>query len=112
MSEERQKNLERWEKLAPRECYLQRYGTSTTPYWVVKGVVLDRVNVNLDYYVLGALIESITARGWDYAIESDIPRVTASVFANDPNYAIAHAGQPADALLSAYLQAIEAKENS
>lgn len=119
MSEERQKNLERWERLAPQECYLQRYGMSSTPYWVVRGIRLDAVNVNSDYYLLGALIEAITARGWSYAIKGGVYAGTCKQHGTvwrdpdtEPKATDARGDSPADALLSAYLQAIEAKENS
>lgn len=111
--------LERWAQLEPERC-ARRSDVESEKYPVV--VDLRNGNFGLTIaapvdghersYVLGATIEAITERGWWWRLGSfgTNPEIRAYVGPPDPSYAPrpCSGDSPAEALLVAYLSALEA----
>jgi len=127
MSEQREELLKRWAKEAPGECRAEtnRYGTQV---WVRHGGAFrfqdDPVSALDKATQLSALIEAIRARGWHYNLFSDETEKgneepaawhSASIYGNRENVVpktTAERSEPCDALLSAYVQALEATQEN
>lgn len=110
----RQRLLARWSELAPGECSYYGGGScvllghfaietteppaDSTDAAHIHSAAIDRA------IVLSALIEAIRARGWHYQIESNNTKHIAFVVRRTRVVA----DEPCDALLSAYVAALEA----
>lgn len=108
---ERQKNLERWSELEPEQCWLEgdNWGNSAYCAAHLKGQV-GILGPWADDFLLGALIEAITARGWRMELSVQSGSRVQLYLGSPPlrSEAFTENGPPADAVLSAYIQALEA----
>ena len=116
--------LERWSRLEPSRCNqfddhmggtgLQVTWTGTPMRAIPDDYPLDALDRAL---VLAAVIESIEARGWEWSLWSDGNEVSGDITIrdDDTNLGVVHGSglkqlsTPAEALLAAYLAALEAQ---
>lgn len=119
MSEQRETLLRRWSELAPGECEINerspglgkpRISFKVPPFegWYLHGHIVGNA------LILSALIEAIRARGKHYTIESYVSdegiwaKATMILeYGNRHARRHGYAAEPCDALLSAYVQALE-----
>lgn len=117
---ERERLLARWSELQPKECWSESDGWGRTAFCVAyKGGQVGTIGTPWDdNNLLGALIEAITAREWEYRIGyfrvwKDGQYETghsADITIDDQSGDTYTAQAPADPLLAAYVAAIEAND--
>ena len=118
--------LERWAQLEVERCWLDAerpnvlLGGLTLSYWTgppMRAIPDDYPLDALDRaLVLAATIEAVTARGWEWSLWSDGNEVSGDITIRDDDtgLGVVHGSglkqlsTPAEALLTAYLAALEA----
>lgn len=121
VNEQREANLKRWSELAPGECTVRAHsvevGILSSTVGTSSGFHMNPELTFCDRALLtAALIEAIRARGWHYQLESQenlSGRYEQATIYRDPGQYVladgddARALESCDALLSAYVQALE-----
>lgn len=110
--------LERWSLIEPKRCRVNVNDYGDMAFWVSIGgdMVLVAHTRSLkatpeerNAVTLGAVIEAIEARGWHWQLSCSPPRdYIAIVWTDDMSVPNSADESPAAALLSAYLDAVEA----
>lgn len=117
---DRMELLARWSEIAPSECDIRPDPVSEDVHEVITFAARGRSMYITDspYFeavLLSALIEAVRARGWHYTLESyqsddGIWHSALAIWECGNHHARkrAYAAEPCDALLSAYVAALEA----
>ena len=110
---QREQLLRRWAEVAPRECRLARGMVSREPRPYAVSYKEQWLRVDLyhspEALLLVALIEAIRARGWDARMDIDAALCQAFAVPDSPvNEQFGASKEPCDALLAAYVAALEA----
>jgi hypothetical protein len=121
----REELLSKWAELAPGECSITTSGNQLVLQFLGThlGMTPLPISKRNEGMVLSALIEAIRARGWHYRLQSDETDPEneqgcawhrASVYPDTPLYTsrdmTESRAEPCDALLSAYMAALEASK--
>lgn len=110
--------LETWSKHELYECQRRRVGSEVT-FVVTVGqdrTLVDPEGKRARAYVLAAVIEAATTRGWEAALTTGPGGVIATITRPPSEHDRVHAAvsttdPPATTLLRAYLKALEAEAN-
>lgn len=103
--------LERWAQLEPERCSITAHAVDlAAPFaFRIHWVMLDADPINRAA-LFTAVIEAIEARGWEWNVGTTMqPPVQAYVTTPKRRHLSTRAATPAEALLRAYLTALEAE---
>jgi hypothetical protein len=105
--------LERWAKLEPERCQTSDgavhlgQGFAFMVHWPM--LTADPVKVAV---IFGATVEAIKARGWDWSVGNTLNRPYSGHIVKPRFTYVQKASTPAEALLTAYLEALEAENHT
>jgi hypothetical protein len=103
--------LSRWSELAPEECATSRSGTNLILSPFQTFCLNPELTLTDKAVLLLALIEAVEKRGWWLTLESGYRQeagYTVTVGSGHENFLAQEHPEPCDALLQAYVSALEA----